>query len=486
MMNQSPAPFLENQLTQSLVMTPQLRQAIAILQMSHQEIEAMLARELETNPLLKMAEDSQDTPDASQADPSSSSADAAYLTAETSPKAATEEYDLHRSWEIDYQDVRNKRNLSPDNAYLYEEQVAAHESLRDHLIHQIGLELSDPVDRGIALFLLEELDDDGYVRTDLQETAERLGCSLGLIESVLKRLQYLDPPGLFTRTLGERLAIQLCERSRLTSPMAILLDHLNLLADGKVEALCKLCGVSPKELEAMIAEIRTLDPRPTDGFAEAGPAPLLPPDILVERALQGWKVELHPDRQPNLFVDRDLHRRIIASSRQHQERDYLGSCLSSANWLLKSLRQRAQTILTVAEEIVRRQQNFLEKGIYALQPMVLREVATALNIHESTVSRAISNKYIATPRGTFEMKFFFTTALQSTNGIMSHSSRTVQYHIRALIENEKENDRLSDDKIAALLQNEGIDIARRTVAKYRESMAIPSSAKRRRLAKWRI
>lgn len=330
--------------------------------------------------------------------------------------------------------------------------------------------------------LIDAVDEGGYLRCDLEETAERLGCALAAVETVLACLQGFEPTGVAARDVRECLALQLRERDRLDPAMAALLDNLDLLARRDMAALRRACGVDEDDLKDMIAELRGLTPRPGAAFGGEPAAPVIP-DVFVREAPGGlWHVELNADTLPRLLVDQRYHARIAGGARSEADRTFVSECLADANWLMRSLDQRAKTILKVASEIVRQQDGFLAFGVEHLRPLNLKTVADAIGMHESTVSRVTSNKHLATPRGVFEMKFFFTAAIQSSVGGEALSAESVRHRIRGLIDAERAAEGvLSDDRIVEILKEAGVDIARRTVAKYREAMRIPSSVERRRI-----
>jgi RNA polymerase sigma-54 factor len=324
------------------------------------------------------------------------------------------------------------------------------------------------------------VDEAGYLRGDLAELADKLGAPAGLIDKVLAELQGFDPPGVFARDLAECLSLQLKDQNRYDPQIARLLDNLSLLGSHNLAALKRAVGVDAQELADMIAEIKGLNPKPGLRFGSVQIQPVLP-DVSVRPAHDGsWLVELNNDTLPRVLVNRSYYATVSKTAQLPKDRDYLLECLQNANWLVKSLDQRARTILRVAEEIVRQQDGFLTHGISHLKPLNLKTVADAISMHESTVSRVTSNKYIATTRGVFELKYFFTSAIASADGEESHSSEAVRHRIRQLIAAETAGGVLSDDKIVEQLKQDGIDIARRTVAKYREALRIPSSVQRRR------
>lgn len=451
-------------------MTPQLQQAIKLLQMSNQELNAFVETEIETNPLLERSEE-QDAP--SPATESSGSDSENKEPTSEREEESYEPYDATERTGGEYDPSAPSRSLA--------ETVAQLPSLREHLLAQIHMDFLDPVERLIGAALLELLDEAGYLPADLDLVRSQLGASPELFESVIVRLQRLDPPGIFARSLKECLAIQLRERNRLDPAMEALLDHLDLLARHEKVALMKKCGVDAEDLADMIAEIRTLTPKPAVSFASDVAPPIAPDVILLPLPGGGWHVELNNETLPRVLVNETFYAKIQGGARSQEDKTYLSERWQQANWLVKALRQRATTILKVASEIVKQQDSFFIYGVQHLKPLVLRQIAEAVEMHESTVSRVTQNKYIATPRGLFELKYFFTNALPSSiAGDVGVSTLAVRERIKALVEAERPSAILSDDQIAALLRGEGIDIARRTVAKYREGLGIPSSAQRRR------
>ncbi|MDQ4060024.1 MAG: RNA polymerase factor sigma-54, partial [Pseudomonadota bacterium] len=364
--------------------------------------------------------------------------------------------------------------------YNLEAFVAVERTLKDHLAEQLAIAAPDPMQRLIGHALIELLDEAGYLREPLEPVAERLGASLAEVEAALAMLQGFEPVGVAARSLAECLALQLKERDRFDPAMQALVANLELVARRDYAALRRVCGVADDDLADMLDEIRHLNPKPGIGFGGA-PAQPVEPDVLVRSGPNGdWIVELNADTLPRVLVNQSYYARVSRSPLRPEERAYLSECLQTANWLTKSLDQRARTILKVATEIVRRQDAFLLQGIAHLRPLNLRMVADAIGMHESTVSRVTANKYMATPRGLFEMKYFFTAAISSADGGEAHSAEAVRHRIKLMIDAEPPDDALSDDTIVQRLREGGIDIARRTVAKYREAMNIPSSVQRRR------
>jgi RNA polymerase sigma-54 factor len=358
-------------------------------------------------------------------------------------------------------------------------------TLREHLLEQIGVDLGDRGDRLIASHLLDLLDQDGYLRARLDGVAQQLGCGIDRVEGVLARLQEFDPAGVFARDLKECLALQLRDRNRLDRAMQALLDNLELLANGSADdddlALVRICGVDAADMAGMIRQIQSLDPKPGHAF-DPPLAPPVVPDILMRAHRKGgWVVELNAETLPRVLVNNRYYARVRQATRSKTDKDYLTERLHAAKWLVEALHERATTILKVAAEIVRQQDAFFRQGVLSLRPLILRDIADAVGRHESTISRVTSNKYMATPRGLYELKYFFTTAIPASGGSGAHSAEAVRHRIRALIDSEPPDGPLSDGRIVELLSDEGIDIARRTVAKYRAAMRIPTSDKRRRI-----
>jgi RNA polymerase sigma-54 factor len=481
-------------------MTPQLQQAIKMLQLSNLELSAFVEAEIEQNPLLEPGErEAEEGPAPGtepQADASAANGAAEALPAALTGDGAPDDGDDWRAAagedgdgtvEIggdlggDSEPWRNRNGAGYAGDLPGIDQAAARpRTLREHLIEQIGADLPEQADRVIALHLLDQLDETGYLQGGLDGAAERLGCAPGRIERVLARLQEFDPPGVFARDLAECLALQLRDRNRLDPAMQRLLDNLPLLAARNGAALMRLCGVDSEDLAEMVAEIKSLDPRPGFAFDPPLAQPVVPDIIMRAQMDGGWAVELNAETLPRVLVNNRYYARISRATLSKTEREYLTDRLQAANWLVKSLHQRAITILKVATEIVQQQEGFFRRGVQSLRPLILRDIADAIGMHESTVSRVTTNKYIATPRGLFELKYFFTSAIAASRGGDAHSAEAVRFRIRSLIDGEASDGTLSDERIVELLQQDGVDIARRTVAKYREAMRIPSSVQRRR------
>jgi RNA polymerase sigma-54 factor len=500
---------LELRQGQGLVITPQLQQAIKLLQLSNLELEAYVEGELERNPLLQREEGDQretERPD-DRSEPAGDSVEADFApggAAESEIDARAE--DLY----ADASPADRAEGAAPDTGYQaadaggaidwsraggkggsfelddegLEGALAREKTLREHLGEQLAATPMSEADRVVAGVLIDAVDEGGYLRAEAAEVADRLGCDVSRVEAIIARLQAFEPVGVCARSVPECLAIQLKDRNRYDPAMAALLDNLEMLARRDLAGLRKVCGVDDEDLREMIGEIRSLTPRPGAAFG-AEPIQAVAPDVFVREDAHGaWRVELNSDTLPRLLVDQRYHARVAGAARSDAEKTFVSECHAQASWLVKSLDQRAKTILKVASEIVRQQDAFLAFGVEHLRPLNLKTVADAIGMHESTVSRVTSNKYVATPRGVFELKFFFTSAIASADGGEAHSAEAVRHKIKVLIDGEgADQDVLSDDRIVDILKETGVDIARRTVAKYREAMRIPSSVERRRLLK---
>ncbi|MEQ8445255.1 MAG: RNA polymerase factor sigma-54 [Pelagibacterium sp.] len=491
------SPRLDVRQSQSLTLTPQLMASIRLLQLSHLELSAFVDAELMRNPLLESDAPEGDTPmereRAEEIDPYRDVVDHSDHLGSAATIADSLDTDVSNVFpEQSGQDSLSQSSSWPEGkggvlggeAPDIDQYVSAQISLADHLAEQVNLILKDPAERLIARSLVDNLDERGYLMAEIDQIAEQLGADADTVEAVLGKVQGCEPLGVFARSLSECLAIQLAEKDRLDPMMAGLLAHLDLVASHDLALLGKKIGADREDILDMLAELRALDPRPGRAF-DFTPVQSVVPDVFVKRGNDGgWQVELNSDVLPRVLVNRVYYASISKKTRDAEEKTFLVDCLNTANWLTKSLDQRAQTILKVATEIVKQQDGFLRHGISHLRPMTLKTVATEIEMHESTVSRVTANKYIATPRGLFEMKYFFTTALNSSSGGDDHSAEAVRHRIRQLIDAEKPEAILSDDTIADVLKREqGIDVARRTVAKYREGMGIASSVIRRRQKK---
>jgi RNA polymerase sigma-54 factor len=480
-------------------MTPQLMQAIKLLQLSNLDLSAYVDNELERNPLLERTAESEAEAERRSADgaaaqqPAEEWAERPVDVADSAPVSDRDAAD--QAGDDDGPGAQSAQSEAPlgysewgstpaarsdDGDYNLEAFVSAERTLSDHLAEQLALAVNDPARRMIGQYLIDFIDEAGYLTGDLASVAEKLGTSLAEVESVLTILQTFDPVGICSRNLTECLSLQLRERDRFDPAMQALIEHIDLLAKRELGALRKICGVNEEDLADMIAEIRQLNPKPGLAFGSTLVQPIVP-DVFVRPSTDGsFIVELNSDTLPKVLVNQIYYTQVTKSVKNDKEKSYLADCLQTATWLIRALDQRAKTILKVSEEIVRQQDGFFVHGVQHLRPLNLKTVADAIGMHESTVSRVTANKYMATNRGIFELKYFFTSAIASTSGGDAHSAEAVRHRIKQLIDAESGQDVLSDDTIVEKLKTAGIDIARRTVAKYREAMRIPSSVQRRR------
>jgi len=475
-------PSLSIRQSQQLVLTPQLRQAIQLLQLSNLELDAYLAEEVSKNPLLEASPEEPDeqpsgdfTADDSDEAPDDPGAD------DLISGQADDDRPLDVDWQSEaletdsYSDVVTSGG--GEEAFDFDRLQYAAASLSEHLLDQLHGQSGDVGD--LARIIAETLDETGYLAVPLDQIAQLTGAPVELVEQALGIVQGLDPPGVGARSLAECLALQAKAADRYDPAMARLIDNLDLLSKGRTNDLKRICGVDDEDLADMIRELRAYDPKPGCRFSGAE-AQDVTPDVFVRRTRAGFGVELNSATLPRLLVNRRYYQELKSGPQDKSSRAWLSECLQSANWLMKALDQRARTIVKVVSEIVKRQHGFFERGVSAMKPMTLREVAEAIGTHESTVSRVTSNKYLLCDRGLFELKYFFGSGVQSAEGDGA-AAEAVKAAIKQLI--DAETDILSDDAIAGLLKEKGFDVARRTVVKYRESMGIGSSIQRRRLRK---
>ena len=490
--------------SQALVMTPQLMQAIKLLQLSNLDLTSYVEGELERNPLLERDSESDAPGEADSPQPEAAPEGDAQTgdwmgedletsrtalegqlgtgldnvfpedSGQTMPRAGNETLPAPSEW------AGTGSGGAEYGDYNLEAFVSTETTLADHLAEQLSMAITDPARRMIGQFLIDMVDEAGYLAGDLQTVAQKLGAPMAEVEAVLAIVQGFDPAGVCARNLNDCLRLQLTERDRFDPAMQALVENLPLLANRQFAALKKICGVDDEDLADMIGEIRRLNPKPGLAFGSAMVQPIVP-DVFVRPGPDGgWLVELNSETLPKVLVNQSYYAKISKTARSDSEKNYLSECLQTATWLVRALDQRARTILKVSSEIVRQQDNFFALGVQHLRPLNLKTVADAISMHESTVSRVTANKYMATSRGIFELKYFFTSSISSSDGGEAHSAEAVRHRIRQLIEAEDVRDVLSDDTIVERLKEAGIDIARRTVAKYRDALRIPSSVQRRR------
>ena len=492
------APRLDLRQSQSLVMTPQLQQAIRLLALSNLEIEGFIAEEVEKNPLLDSGgPDPADGPDpepvgAAEAGAEPAPADELVLGGESTGEAALDvDFDTESfhhdspsdsiggaSGDLSLGLSATGSGAASEDGPDFDSFGNPDETLHGYLLGQAGTAFDDS-DLFVATHLIDQIDDSGYLTVPLLDIANRLGVALARVEAVLAVIQTFDPTGVGARNLAECIALQAKEADRYDPCMAKLIDNLDLLARGEIARLKRMCEVDDEDMADMIRELRGYDPKPGAKFG-GDPVHAVVPDIFVHRRGGGWVIEVNGATLPRVLVNKSYYAELSSTHADKASKSWLSDCLASANWLVKALDQRQRTIIKVATEIVKQQAAFFEHGVAHLRPLTLKQVADAIEMHESTVSRVTSNKYLSCARGLFELKYFFTSAIQSADGGEAVSAEAVKSAIRALIHAESPKAILSDDTLVELLNAKGFDIARRTVAKYRESMGIGSSVQRRR------
>ncbi len=511
-------PRLDLRQSQQLVMTPQLQQAIKLLALSNIELEAVIAVEVEKNPLLELGEPDVAGPEA--ADPVVAPAPEAMdgdgiseMASDEAMRAGTEENGAALDMDVDDSvfhhngasdtmsasatgtgsldgslGLNGATNISggdgDEEGPSFDQRMTAPVSLHDHLTAQAGLAFQDMMPRAIAGHLIDLIDESGYVVGALSDIAERLAVPVVEVEAVLFIIQTFDPVGVGARNLSECLALQAKEADRYDPAMAAMIGNLEILARGDMPALKRLCRVDHEDLSDMIRELRAYNPKPGLIFGGERVQTVVPDIFIRKNAAGAWAVELNSATLPRVLVNRSYYAELTGKTAKSQSREdkmFLSDCLANASWLVKALDQRARTILKVTSELVRQQEEFFEQGVRYLRPLTLRTIAEVIGMHESTVSRVTSNKYLSCSRGMFELKYFFTSAIQASDGGAMSSAESVKSRIKELIDAERVDAILSDDQIVDMLQRDNLDIARRTVAKYREAMRIPSSVQRRRL-----
>ncbi|MDX1949597.1 MAG: RNA polymerase factor sigma-54 [Rickettsiales bacterium] len=486
---------------QQLVLTPQMQQSLKILQLSSLELDEFIETELEQNPLLEkendeiveneanLDENKNEEFEETQEKDSYENLSEENFKEDSGLDNEVQSQDNDDFSVEDYGDISQieagNYNNDSDTTSIIEKNFSEEKTLKDHLLEQINLDFFDPAKRIISAYLVEMLDGKGYLsgenlEEEISSLANKLNCEICEIENLILELQKLDPIGVFARSLEECLKIQLKELDRLDPAMEILLGNLPLLAKGEIQKLKKLCKVDDEDLKLMIAEIKALNPRPASNFAEVNAETKIPDLYLIKKSGK-WSVELNYDIIPKLKVKKDFFRKSKDKIINENDKQFLNKNINSANFLLRALSQRYDSILRVSAEIAEFQTEFFDKGINFLKPLTMRQVAEKLELHETTIGRVVANKYIATPRGVLELRYFFTNSLSSNFTENDISTESVKNLIKEIIEAEK--DILSDDDIAKILNEKGIDVARRTIAKYREAMNIPTSAERKRSRK---
>ena len=444
--------------SQSIVMTPQLRQAIKLLQFSNLELSNYIEEEIEKNPFLERKNNN----DISM--PKDNSFD------------KTNEFG--QRWELPYKN--NNTNFHYDDLSNIEDRIGEpKKTLRNFLLDQILLEIPEGEERKIALLFLDIIEPSGWIKFDEEKFIEKNNISKDKMLNILQKLQRLEPCGVFARDLGECLRLQLAEKKLLNQANYKLTENLSLLAKGEIKKLCKLTGLNENSLSIEIKNIKKLNPKPAEEFSDYD-FRIEPPDVMISSTDKGWKVELNKSTLPTLFVQEDFAEEVKNNNKTDNDKKFVNDSVNSARWLLRAVEQRNSTTLKIAVEILKKQKSFFKNGPGHLKPLVLRDVAEAVNMHESTVSRVTRSKLIQTPWGIFQMKDFFSSSLGETDQ-ETHAAKTVRTILKAIVNNEKDLKPFSDEQISKIFKEKGINVARRTVAKYREMLNIPSSAERKRL-----
>lgn len=521
-------PRLDLRQSQQLVMTPQLQQAIKLLQLSNLELSDYVTEEVEKNPFLEVGEadtsggtdggeqggtqtddgmregsgsDDSGGYDADGNDgliASDKSIESGLDTSNTSDSALDANMDTN-IYNNDAAPDRADTSGGLSSGLTYEgggtikgsgggfdergldQTLEGEENLHDYLARQMAVLYEGAAERLVATHIIDAVDEAGYVPAGVcGDIADRLGADEGAVEGILAGLQTLEPSGVCARSLSECLAIQLKDQDRYDPAMQALIENLELLAKREMTTLKRLCGVDQEDMTDMIHEIRALDPKPGLAFGGIDVQPVVP-DIFIHKSPAGtWVVELNSDTLPKVLVNSQYVSELDGLGENKEAKAFVTDCMSNANWLVKALDQRARTILKVSTALVKKQQQFFEHGVRFLKPLTLKDIAEEIDMHESTVSRVTNNKFLSCPRGMFELKYFFTSSISAADGGDAHSAESVKYRLKELIDAEEPKKILSDDKLVVMMKAEGIDIARRTVAKYREAMKIPSSVQRRR------
>ena len=469
-------------------MTPQLQQAIKLLQMTNLELCQYLENQQAENPFLEIDTNTQESrnDDYQTQDETSNLSDDMQ-----SGKSISEDPSSNQDYENRYETELNERpkldspspiskNTSTEDFDDYISNLASRpETLKEHVRKQISLELKESKDLLIASVLTDYLEPTGWLTTKIEEIANEISCHVDEVNGVLIKLQKLEPAGVFAKNLSECLKLQLEEKSLLSEGIKVLLDNLDLLAKGEIKQLIKITNFTQEEISQSIALIRSLNPKPGETFLYDETIQNSP-DVIVTKGRNGWVVELNKSTLPAVVIDENYISKMTLKKQDSNSSSYVADTIASARWLKRSVEQRNSTTLTIASAIIAQQEDFLKNGLSHLKPMVLRDIASNVGMHESTVSRVTTGLTIETPRGCFAMKYFFSVSLNSAENGESHAATAVREAIKKLISEEPAKKPLSDEAIAIIMKKDGIDLARRTVAKYREIMKIPSSAQRRR------
>ena len=467
--------------SQSLVMTPQLQQAIKLLQLNNLELSNLINKELEENPFLEN-QNSEETVNVQEE--KTSEIDESFSSGESlSDEPKNDDYE--NRWDVDTSCMNYSRNTnseSIDPGSIVEQTLTEKVTLKTILTNQANLEFSNKTDKKISEVLIDYIEPSGWFLQNIDEIVSFSGFERNAIESVLNRMQKFEPSGVFARNLKECLSIQLRNNESFSEKNITVIENLELLGEGNLKELQKITGMRDEELKESIKNIRLLNPKPGLKYSDEN-LDLLSPDVIVMKNNNEWSVELNNSTLPRITVNDEYIKEIESLKCNETDKKFISENINSAKWLIKAIEQRNITTLKISSEIINQQKEFFERGKKFLRPMILKDVAKKIDMHESTVSRVTSNKLILTPRGIFEMKIFFSASINSMNDGESHSAASVRESLKKLITNEPLNNPFSDEALVNKLQSEGINLARRTVAKYRELLNIPSSSIRRRMMK---
>ena len=476
---------------QSLVMTPQLQQAIKLLQLTNLELKQFLEEQTFDNPFINVEEETQASEkkdiDIIPSDKNESNSEQVLANDTTNfsdDPTSNEDYDnRYDNANIDYGMSTNAKSNNGEDWDLIASTVPNHEkSLIAHIEEQLPYLLNTPREHFIARFFLEALEPSGWLGKSLDDIQIETGMDYDDLESILVKLQGVEPTGLFSRNLSECLRLQILEKGLMCNELSILLENLSLLGKGDLKGLMKRIGCNEQKIKEFLVIIRSVDPKPGSSFSSEA-SNNHKPDLLVRKVGGDWIVDLNRSTLPSININEDYAKKLSPQGRNNKFDGYASQAISSARWLKRALEQRNITTLKIAAEIVKRQSNFLEKGMDFLQPLSLKDIATAIKMHESTVSRVTNGLLVSTPKGTFPLKSLFSVTIETEDKENSKSAAAVRNMIKKILNEEKGDKPLSDDIIAKLVSKNGVKLARRTVAKYREMLNIPSSSERKRRAK---
>ena len=472
---------------QSIVMTPQLQQAIKLLQLTNIELAEYVENAKLENPFIKedltikkMETNEQKTSDVLEN--TKQNEDPLKINSDLEMSNSFDTHISERSFEKNNTTIKN--NFENKNTFLsevIENTVSNKISLKEYLTNQITLSF-EKKDQSVAISLIDYLHPSGWLIHPVEEIAEELNKPMNYIEEIIEQLQSLEPIGIFAKNLSECLKIQLKEKGILNKTYQVLIDNLTLITKGKIKTLSKLCEIENDKIIQMVNIIKTLNPKPAENFNDE-PLRISEPDIIVTKTNKGWKIDLNKSTLPTIDLDEDYINEISNLNLGGDDNEFTANKIGEAKWLQKAVDQRNKTILKVSSVILQKQIGFFKHGLSHMKPLILKDVADAIGMHESTVSRVTNSKLILTDWGLLSLKEFFSAAIPSSEESDKHAASAVREALKKLISTEVSSKPLSDEKIADVLSNQGIDVARRTVAKYRDMLSIPSSAERKRRSK---